>query len=209
MSTSYSAPNGAAPNGSANPEALGTGINSGTADLAETARHDLDELGTELKEQVGTLKQEAASQLEDVTAKAKSLASEQKDLLSEQVGGIVEAIDKVAGELEGSEASSAGYVRLVADGAKKLSSTIKDNDVDSILHMAQDFGRQKPVAFMGAAALLGFAASRFVLASASRKASPNALSTSNSANTSSANTSPSNSMSASTGRTYGGENGSI
>lgn len=188
MSTSYSSPFGASPNSQAEPGTLGSDTTSGAADLAETARQDLDELGTELKEQVGTLKEEAASQLEDVTSKAKSLASEQKDLLSEQVGGIVEAIEKVAGELEGSDASSAGYVRMVADGAKKLSSTIKDNDVDSILHMAQDFGREKPVAFMGAAALLGFAASRFVLASASRKSAP---------------------ATPSTGGTYGGENGGI
>lgn len=188
MSTSYSSPFGAPPNGRTESETLGSEIASGAADLAETARQDLGELGTELKEQVGTLKEEAAAQLEDVTAKAKSLASEQKDLLSEQVGGIVEAIEKVAGELEGSDASSAGYVRMVADGAKKLSSTIKDNDVDSILHMAQDFGRQKPVAFMGAAALLGFAASRFVLASASRKPVPEAPSA---------------------GRAYGGDNGGV
>lgn len=156
--------------------------------MAETARQDLGEFGTELKEQVGTLKEEAASQLEDVTSKAKSLASEQKDLLSEQLGGIVEAVEKVAGELEGSDASSAGYVRMVADSARNLSATIKDNDVDSILHMAQDFGREKPVAFMGAAALLGFAASRFVLASARRKPAP---------------------ATRSSGGTYGGENGGI
>jgi len=188
MSTSYSSPFGASPNGETEPPTLASGLTSDTADLAETARQDLGDLGSELKEQVGTLKEEAAAQLEDVTAKAKSLASEQKDLLSEQVGGIVEAIEKVAGELEGNDASSAGYARMVADGAKKLSSTIKDNDVDSILHMAQDFGREKPVAFMGAAALLGFAASRFVLASASRKPA---------------------STTQSTGSTYGGNNGGV
>ena len=57
----------------------------------------------------------------------------------------------------------------VADGAAKLTTTVRDNDVDQILSMAQDFGRKQPAAFMGAAALLGFAASRFLLASASRR----------------------------------------
>lgn len=138
--------------------------------LADKARRDLDELGNEVKQQVGSLQEEAKSQLDEVAGKARSLAAEQKDLLSEQIGGVVEAIDKVASELEGNESASAGYVRVVADGAKKLSSTLKDNDVDAILTKAQQFGRQQPVAFMGVAALLGFAASRFVLASANRKA---------------------------------------
>jgi hypothetical protein len=33
---------------------------------------------------------------------------------------------------------------------------------------AQDFGRRQPAMFLGAAALLGFAASRFLMASATR-----------------------------------------
>ncbi len=142
---------------------------SDAAALADKARHELDALGHEVQQQVGSLQEEAKSQLKEVAGKAKSLAAEQKDLLSEQVGGVVDAIDKVASELEGNDSASAGYVRVVADGAKKLSSTLKDNDVDAILSKAQDFGRQQPVAFMGVAALLGFAASRFVLASAKRK----------------------------------------
>ena len=139
------------------------------AALADQARRDLGEVGHELKQQVGSLQEEAKTQLDQVAGKAKSLAAEQKDLLTEQVGGVVDAIDKVASELESSESASAGYVRLVADGARKFSATLKDNDVDAIMAKAQDFGRQQPVAFMGVAALLGFAASRFVLASAKRQ----------------------------------------
>lgn len=139
------------------------------AGLADTAKQDLSRVGDEVKHQVASLKEEAGNQLGEVTEKAKSLAAEQKDLLAGQIGGIVDAIDKVAIELEGSDATSAGYVRTIADGARKLSSTISDNDVDDIISMAQNFGRQQPVAFMGAAALLGFAASRFALASAKRK----------------------------------------
>ena len=58
---------------------------------------------------------------------------------------------------------------LLADGASRISETVRDNDVDAILSMAQDFGRKQPAAFVGAAALLGFAASRFLLASAKRE----------------------------------------
>jgi hypothetical protein len=50
-----------------------------------------------------------------------------------------------------------------------MGKTIEDRDVDDLLGMTQDFGRRQPVAFLGAAALAGFVASRFALASAHRR----------------------------------------
>lgn len=137
-------------------------------ELAETARADLTDLGEEMKQQAASLGEEALSQLDSATQQAKSMAAEQKDLLAEQLGGVSDALQKVADELDTGNESSARYVRLLADGAKQITSTVRDNDVDAILAIAQDFGRRQPVAFMGAAALLGFVASRFVLASATR-----------------------------------------
>jgi replicative DNA helicase len=138
------------------------------ADLAETAQTDLAELGEEVKHQAAALGEEAKAQIGEVAEKAKGLAAEQKDLISGQLSGVSDALQKVAGELEQQDQSSAHYIRMVADGARKLTSTVRDNDVDQILSMAQDFGRKQPAAFMGLAAVLGFAASRFALASASR-----------------------------------------
>ena len=46
---------------------------------------------------------------------------------------------------------------------------MRNRDVDDLIAMAEDFGRRQPVAFMGAAALAGFLASRFLLASAKRR----------------------------------------
>ena len=136
--------------------------------LVDTAKHDLDTIGTEVKEQVGNLQEEVKAHIDEVAVKAKSLASDQKDLLATQVTGITAAIDKVATELEGTDAAGAGYVRAIASSASKFSSTLENNDVDALLGKAQDFGRQQPAAFAGFAALLGFAASRFVMASAKR-----------------------------------------
>jgi hypothetical protein len=96
--------------------------------------------------------------------------------LAEQVGGVAEAIGKAASDLEQSNGPSAQYARMIADNAEKLSSVIRDNDVDQLLGMAQDFGRRQPALFVGAAALLGFAASRFVLASSKRRDEPAASS---------------------------------
>lgn len=139
------------------------------ASLAQTAQTDLADLGEEVKQQAATLGEEAKAQIGEVAEKAKGLAADQKELVASQLSGVSEALQKVAGELEQQDQSGAHYVRMVADGAAKLTTTVRDNDVDQILSMAQDFGRKQPAAFMGAAALLGFAASRFLLASASRR----------------------------------------
>lgn len=137
--------------------------------VVETAKSEFDKVKEEATAQASGLVDEAKAQIADVTEKAKGLATEQKDLLAGQIGGVADAMERVATDLEGQNASSAQYARMIADGASRISSTVRDNDVDSILSMAQDFGRKQPAAFIGAAALLGFAASRFLLASAKRE----------------------------------------
>lgn len=137
--------------------------------VVDAARDDLDKVASEAKHQAGKLADEAKAQMHDVADKAKGLAAEQKDLVAGQIGGVADAMSKVASELEQKNASSAQYARMIADGANRISDTVRDNDIESILAMAQDFGRRQPAAFMGAAALLGFAASRFVMASAKRE----------------------------------------
>jgi hypothetical protein len=96
-------------------------------------------------------------------------AADIKDKIAEQLGGLADAAQRVADDLEGESAPGATYVRMVADNALKLSGTIRDSNVDDLLGMAEDFGRKQPVAFLGAAALLGFTASRFLTASAKRR----------------------------------------
>jgi uncharacterized protein YjbJ (UPF0337 family) len=123
----------------------------------------------EAKDQVESLTDRAKSELSTATDKAKAVAADQKDVLADQVGGVAGALDKAASDLEQQNGPSAQYARMIADNAEKLSDVIRNNDVDQLLGMAQDFGRRQPALFVGAAALLGFAASRFVLASAKRR----------------------------------------
>jgi hypothetical protein len=139
-------------------------------DLAETARHDIEDVTDQVKQEAAALGDEAKAQLAEAAEKAKGMAEEQKQLLVDQLDGVSSSLDKVAGELEEQGEGTAHYVRMVADGASKLTSTVRDNNVDDMLAIAEDFGRKQPVAFMGAAALLGFVASRFLVASASRRA---------------------------------------
>lgn len=143
-------------------------IKTDAAALRTEAQNLAGSVAAEATEQAGHLADEAKAQAAAAVEKAKGLAGEQKDLLGDQIGGVADAMQRVARELEDKSVSSAPYARMIADNAERLASTIKNNDVDGLLNMAQDFGRRQPAAFVGVAAMLGFAASRFLLASGAR-----------------------------------------
>lgn len=145
-----------------------TGPADSATDLPTTAKEDLSRVGDEVAHQAAALGEEAKSKVEGMAEKAKGMAGEQKELVARHLGAISEALQNAASTLEGKDEGSAHYVRLIADAAEDLTASVRDNDVDDIVTIAQDFGRKQPAAFLGAAALLGFAASRFVAASASR-----------------------------------------
>ena len=147
-------------------------IKTDASALKTEAQNLADNVATEASEQAGHIADEAKAQATAAVERAKGLAGEQKDLLASQIGGVADAMQRVASDLEANSGSGAQYARMIADNAEKLSWTIKNNDVDTLLSMAQDFGRRQPAAFVGVAALLGFAASRFLLASGTRTASP-------------------------------------
>lgn len=132
------------------------------------ASTQVDALKAEAGEQIDELKSQAKDQIHDATDKAKTFAGEQKDLAAGQLTGIASALGRVADELQADQSAIAGYTRQIADGIDRFADTVKTRPVDDIVNTAQDFGRKQPVAFLGAAALAGFVASRFIAASAHR-----------------------------------------
>lgn len=161
-------------------------LKANVAPVVDKLKSDVGSVTGEVKTVVGQINDEAGSQLSalageakskvaEATDKVKGVAAEQKDLLATQIGSVAEAMERVATDLEASNGAGAQYARIIADNAGQLSTTIRDNDVDQIMTKAQSFGRQQPVAFLGAAALLGFAASRFLLASVNRASQSNTV----------------------------------
>ncbi|SDB58748.1 hypothetical protein [Bauldia litoralis] len=113
---------------------------------------------------------EAKKQVGEIEAKAETFAGEQKDAAAERLVGIAAALKDVAGDLDNrDEPAVAGYARDLAKGIGRVSDTIKDRDVGDLMAMAEDFGRKQPAAFLGLAALAGFASGRFALASAAKR----------------------------------------
>lgn len=135
----------------------------------EAAKEEIRTVTAEAGNQAGAVIEEAKAEIGKVADKAKGMANEQKDYVSQRVEDVAAAVNKVAGELEQSDSTTASYARTVADTVSQFSDTIKNKDVDELLAIAEDFGRKQPAAFMAAAALMGFAASRFLVASSHRR----------------------------------------
>jgi hypothetical protein len=123
-------------------------------------------VAAEAGERASEVVDQAKAKVAETSDKVKGMAAEQKDLLADQIGSVAHAMARVADDLEAENGPTAGWARGVAENAGKLSDTIRNNDVDQIFRMTQDFGRRQPVAFLATAALLGFAASRFLTATA-------------------------------------------
>jgi hypothetical protein len=137
----------------------------------EAARREIKTVKAEAEAQAGAVVEQAKEEIGKVAETAKGMASEQKEFLASQVDDVAAAVSKVANELEGNNAVG-GYARTLAETVQNFSETLKNKDIDELLGMAQDFGRRQPVLFMGAMALMGFAASRFIMASAKGNRGP-------------------------------------
>lgn len=136
----------------------------------EHAKHDLDAIAQRARTDARALGEEAGAKVSEATESVKSFAADQKDLAANQINGVAAAIGKVADELDGSDQQTiARYARDLASGLSSMGKTVEDRDVDDLMGLAQDFGRRQPVAFLGAAALAGFVASRFAMASNQRR----------------------------------------
>ena len=126
-----------------------------------TKDHPTDTEGPSSPPGTEPLLDEARHAVDNVAAEASKVA--------EQVAALAGAIGKAAAELDHSDQKLfAGYARDVAGALETLSSAIRERGVDELMDSLRQFARSQPAAFLGAAALAGFAASRFAKASAHR-----------------------------------------
>jgi hypothetical protein len=148
-----------------NPDHIHADIHPGDAGSVQAHTPSSGQLNSE------QLRNAAAAQAGKVADRAKHFASRRKDAAAEQIVNVSSVIDRVANELEHDQSTAeiAGYVHDLAAGGRRLSDNVRNKSVDEIVTMIQDFGRRQPVAFLGASALVGFLASRMVMASSKRQ----------------------------------------
>lgn len=142
--------------------------------LKDQASGGIQTLTSQAKGQLNDATEQAKSyatgQVSQLTDKARSFATEQKDLAAQQISGVVDAVSRVAEELQGSQNGKAvaGYAQDIAGSLRTLADSVQNKSVDELFGLVQDFGKRQPLAFLGIAALTGFAVSRFLLATRNR-----------------------------------------
>jgi uncharacterized protein YjbJ (UPF0337 family) len=117
---------------------------------------------------------QAQEKAQQAAGQAQEKVREQLDQRSTQLAG---QVDQQASDLRSVSAAlrdqgkdrPAEVVDRLVRYAEQAGSYLRDKDADAMLGDAEDFGRQKPVAVAAGALALGFAASRFLKASSSKR----------------------------------------
>jgi hypothetical protein len=117
-----------------------------------------------------------ADAAKDVASKASkkllSSVAEQKTAGADFVSGTAGALRRAANEF-GELPRAAQYIRLAANHVDSVSDAFRKRDLSQLVSDVQGFARRQPTAFLGIAALAGFAAVRFLKTSrATSAASP-------------------------------------
>ena len=119
-------------------------------------------------------KAKAQEQAQQAAGQAKGALRSQVDQRStqagEQIGGVASDVRSVGDQLrEQGKDKPAKLADQAADRAERVGSYLRDSDADRILGDVEDFGRRQPWAVLAGGVALGFAASRFLKASSSRR----------------------------------------
>ncbi|MGR3513534.1 MAG: hypothetical protein ACU0GG_12300 [Paracoccaceae bacterium] len=122
--------------------------------------------------QSSPLKKEAADHAEDLSrelkAAAKAKAEEHVEKVqtatADKVGNAADAAQAAAREFDPAT-FQAEAMRQIADRIDAFGTQIRQSDLETVATQVGSFARKNPVLFVGAAAALGFAATRFLKAS--------------------------------------------
>jgi hypothetical protein len=130
------------------------------SDLVQTAR----DTGAAAQERLGDLRDAAASSLDAAKSTATEKAGEAKAQAADEIARTARGLEAAAAEMEGSPLQQ-DLLREAADGLKQIAHAVEGKSLGRMAAELSEFGRQNPVAYLGGAALVGFALARFARAS--------------------------------------------
>ena len=126
----------------------------------ETARTETDALRKDAQET-------ARDMSETVVGEAHARADAAKEGVADEISSVSRALRKASDELRDGSAQERTF-GAAASSMADFADTVRDKDLGQMVDDLGDFARRNPVAFLGGAALLGFAGVR--MAKASRRA---------------------------------------
>ena len=132
----------------------GSGSNQSATDQAKNAASKAaDEVKARVKDTADTVVTEAAD-----------YADQAKGAAADEVKGVASALRTAAEEMRSGSPQERTFSQI-ADGLADASDAVRDKDLGEMVGAVTDFARRNPMVFLGSAALIGFAATRFAKAS--------------------------------------------
>ncbi|WP_299288871.1 hypothetical protein [uncultured Tateyamaria sp.] len=101
---------------------------------------------------------------QDAAAAAKAQAETAKSSVAEEVSGVASALRTAADEMRSGSPQERTFGQI-AEGLADASDAMRHKDLSEMVHDVSAFARKNPLVFLGGAALIGFAATRFAKAS--------------------------------------------
>ena len=111
-----------------------------------------------------TAKEHAQDLSRTVVTEAKDYAGQAKDAAAGEVKNVASALRTAASELRSGSPQERTFGQI-ADTLADTSDALRDKDLGEMVGAINDFARRNPMLFLGSAALIGLAATRFAKAS--------------------------------------------
>lgn len=142
----------------------------GTDHIQDSTQKNWDSVKDKAHEDLDDLKLEAQEELRHVRQEAGKYAEEQKRYAADQIDGLASAFGKVESELrDGEQAWMGRYAGDLAGRLHSFAGHARSRSAAELVGDLEQTGRERPTAFLAGAALLGFAATRFLAASSGRR----------------------------------------
>jgi hypothetical protein len=144
-------------------EQAGSGTTYG---YGQESRAGVKETVREAKDKIKTKTKEVASQARD---RGEAFVQQRKDRAADRIAGVSNSIRQTAERFEEEDdLNIARYTRLVADKLERAATYVREHDVTQLRHDGEEIIRQHPAVFFGGLFVAGFAAARFLKATAER-----------------------------------------
>ncbi len=110
------------------------------------------------------IKAAASNKFDQAMTEVRAQADGAKTGVADEVTSVANALRRATEELRGGSAQER-TIGAIASSLADASDAIRDKDLGEIVQMVSKVARENPLMFLGGAALLGFAASRYAKAS--------------------------------------------
>lgn len=136
-----------------------TPAESGSKSTTDQAKEKSAELAGQAKTAAQNVAQDAASAASHQAESAKGAAAD-------EISSVASALRTAAEEMRSGSPQERTFGQI-AEGLANASETMRNKDLGEMVEDVSAFARKNPLVFLGGAALIGFAATRFAKASAS------------------------------------------